>query len=198
MKKYPSLGRRFFGYLLKGLLVVAPGVLTIFIVLKLFAFIDDTVNDAIEALFDLRFRGLGIVVGTFLIVLIGMLSGSLFKQFIIYIEDAIAHIPLVKIVYSSIKDFFSAFASEERKFNKPALIKMGGNESLQRLGFITETDLSHFGLEGMVSVYIPHSYNFSGNLFIVKMEDVTPIKANTTEVMKFIVSGGVTKFEQHH
>ncbi len=195
MKKKPSLGRRIFGYLLKGMLVLAPGVLTIFIVVKLFAFIDDTMNDAIETLFDVRFRGLGIVVGTVLIVLIGMLSGSLFKQFISYIEDAIAHVPLVKIVYSSIKDFFSAFVSEDPKFNKPALIKMGGNESLQRLGFITETDLTHFGLEGMVSVYIPHSYNFSGNLFIVKMEDVTPINANTTEVMKFIVSGGVTKFE---
>ncbi len=195
MKKKPSIGRRIFGYLLKGMLVLAPGVLTIFIVVKLFAFIDDTMNDAIETLFDVRFRGLGIVVGTVLIVFIGMLSGSLFKQFISYIEDAIAHVPLVKIVYSSIKDFFSAFVSEDPKFNKPALIKMGGNESLQRLGFITETDLTHFGLEGMVSVYIPHSYNFSGNLFIVKMEDVTPINANTTEVMKFIVSGGVTKFE---
>lgn len=195
MKKQPSLGRRLFGYLLKGLLVVAPGVLTIYIVLGLFAFIDNSINDLIEAFFDVRFRGLGIVIGTFLIGIIGMLSGSLFNQFIIYIEDAIAHIPLVKIVYSSIKDFFSAFVSEERKFNKPALIKMGGSENLQRLGFITETDLSHLGLEGMVSVYIPHSYNFSGNLFIVKAEDVTPIKANTTEVMKFIVSGGVTKFE---
>ena len=124
-----------------------------------------------------------------------IVSGNKWFKLRYYIEDAIAHIPLVKIVYSSIKDFFSAFVSEERKFNKPALIKMGGSENLQRLGFITETDLSHLGLEGMVSVYIPHSYNFSGNLFIVKAEDVTPIKANTTEVMKFIVSGGVTKFE---
>ena len=80
-------------------------------------------------------------------------------------------------------------------FSYPALIKMGGNENLHRLGFITETDLSHLGLEGMVSVYIPHSYNFSGNLFIVKMEDVTPIEDNTTEIMKFIVSGRVTKIE---
>ncbi len=195
MKKQTPIGRRILGYLLKGLLVVAPGVLTIYIIMGLFGFIDNSINDLIEGLFDVRFRGLGIVIGTILIGAIGMLSGSLFNQFIIYIEDAIAHIPLVKIVYSSIKDFFSAFVSEERKFNKPALIKIGGNDSLQRLGFITETDLTHLGLEGMVSVYIPHSYNFSGNLFIVKMEDVTPIKANTTEVMKFIVSGGVTKFE---
>jgi len=195
MKKRTSISRRLFGYLLKGLLVVAPGVLTIYIIIGLFGFIDNTINDGIEAVFDVRFRGLGIVLGTVLIIIIGMLSGSLFKHFFAWIEEGISHIPLVKIVYSSIKDFFSAFVSEERKFNKPALIKMGGNENLQRLGFITETDLSHLGIEGMVSVYIPHSYNFSGNLFIVKMEDVTPIEANTADIMKFIVSGGVTKFE---
>lgn len=195
MKKRTSISRRLFGYLLKGLLVVAPGVLTIYIIIGLFGFIDNTINDWIEAVFDVRFRGLGIVLGTVLIIIIGMLSGNIFKQFFLWIEEGISHIPLVKIVYSSIKDFFSAFVSEERKFNKPALIKMGGNENLQRLGFITETDLTHLGIEGMVSVYIPHSYNFSGNLFIVKMEDVTPIEANTADIMKFIVSGGVTKFE---
>lgn len=195
MKNKPSIARRLFGYLLKGLLVVAPAALTVYIIWGLFSFIDDTINNWIETLFHLRFRGLGIVLGTVLIILIGMLSGSILKQLFFWIEEGISHIPLVKIVYSSLKDFFSAFVSEERKFNKPALIKMGGNESLQRLGFITETDLSHLGIEGMVAVYIPHSYNFSGNLFIVKMEDVTPIEADTADIMKFIVSGGVTKFE---
>ncbi|CAN5271096.1 hypothetical protein BH09BAC1_BH09BAC1_20200 [soil metagenome] len=195
MKKKSPIFRRLFGYLLKGLLVVAPAALTAYIIWGLFAFIDDSVNDAIEGVFDIRIRGLGFLLGTVLIILIGMLSGSLFKQLFLWIEEGISHIPVVKIVYSSIKDFFSAFVSEDRKFNKPALIKMGGNENLQRLGFITETDLSHLGIDGMVAVYIPHSYNFSGNLFIVKMEDVTPIEANTADIMKFIVSGGVTKFE---
>ncbi len=195
MKNKPSISRRLFGYLLKGLLLLAPVGLTIYIIWGLFSFIDDTINDWIQYVFNVRFWGLGIVLGTVLIMFIGALSGTLLKQIFIILEEGISHIPVVKIVYSSIKDFFSAFVSEDRKFNKAALIKMGGNESLQRLGFITETDLSHLGIEGMVSVYIPHSYNFSGNLFIVKMEDVTPIDANTADIMKFIVSGGVTKFE---
>ena len=46
--------------------------------------------------------------------------------------------------------------------------------------------------KGMVAVYLPHSYNFSGNLFIVPAENVRPIKASPAEVMKFIVSAGVT------
>jgi uncharacterized membrane protein len=40
---------------------------------------------------------------------------------------------------------------------------------------------------------MPHSYNFSGNLFIVDYELITPLEAASEDVMKFIVSGGITK-----
>ena len=45
--------------------------------------------------------------------------------------------------------------------------------------------------ESQVAVYLPHSYAFSGNLFIVDKENITPLNASSAEVMKFIVSGGV-------
>lgn len=61
------------------------------------------------------------------------------------------------------------------------------------MGFITHKDLSIIGFEGFVSVYFPHSYNFSGNVFIVPAEKVKPIDANPSDVMKFIVTGGVTE-----
>ena len=48
--------------------------------------------------------------------------------------------------------------------------------------------------EGRILVYIPHSYNFSGNLFVVEKKYITPIDAPSSEIMKLIVSGGVAKF----
>ena len=71
------------------------------------------------------------------------------------------------------------------------------NESgLEKLGFITQEDLSKLGIEGKVAVYLPHSYNFSGNLFIVPSQNVIILKsASSADVMKFIVSGGVTEIE---
>ena len=64
------------------------------------------------------------------------------------------------------------------------------------MGFITQKDLSNLGIEkGKVAVYLPHSYNFSGNLFIVPVENITPLDAPPAEVMKFIVTAGVTSFE---
>ena len=67
----------------------------------------------------------------------------------------------------------------------------------KRIGFITNEDLEKLKInEGRVLVYIPHSYNFSGNLYVVEKKYITPIDASSSEVMKLIVSGGVAEFNQ--
>jgi uncharacterized membrane protein len=53
--------------------------------------------------------------------------------------------------------------------------------------------MKQLGYPGFVSVYLPHSYNFSGNIFVVASEAVKKVDVNPTEYMKFIVSGGVTE-----
>jgi uncharacterized membrane protein len=87
----------------------------------------------------------------------------------------------------------SAFVGKDKKFTEPVLVKVNKDSELEKLGFITQHDLSRLGIEkGKVAVYLPHSYNFSGNLFIVPARNITPIDASPTEVMKFIVTAGVT------
>ena len=77
--------------------------------------------------------------------------------------------------------------------DRPVLVKLGGGNEVERLGFITQTDLSHIGVgEAKVAVYLPHAFNWSGNLYIVPMANVTPIDARAADVMKFVVSGGVS------
>jgi len=60
------------------------------------------------------------------------------------------------------------------------------------LGFLTQDDLSKLEEKDKVAVYFPHSYNFSGELFIVPIEQVRAVDLNPAIVMKFIVSGGVS------
>lgn len=82
----------------------------------------------------------------------------------------------------------------EKRFSKPVLVQVQKDGGMYKLGFITQKDLSHIGMNsGKCAVYMPHSYNFSGNLFIVDYECITPIDAASEDVMKFIVSGGITK-----
>ncbi len=89
-----------------------------------------------------------------------------------------------------------AIVGSKRKFDRPVLVKLGGNAEVERLGFITQTDLSHIGVdEGKVAVYLPHAFNWSGNLYIVPTRNITPIDARAADVMKFVVSGGVSQVD---
>src|SRR6185295_18894162 len=113
----------------------------------------------------------------------------------IMVEHALGRMPFINILYTSLKDFISAFVSDKKKFNQPVLVNINGNPGFQKLGYITRDDLGFLGLKDKVAVYLPHSYNFSGNLFIVDAKSVTPLNVPVTEFMKFIVSGGITEWE---
>lgn len=187
--------KRLASYLIQGLLLLVPIALTTYIIYGLFIWIDTSVNNLMFQLFNQRFPGLGIIILICLITLIGYLSSTLiFRPVFAFLENMIARTPLIKIIYTSLKDLISAFVSDKKKFNQPVAVNINGNPKFQKLGFLTSKDLSHLGLHDKVAVYLPHSYNFSGNLFIVDAEDVTVLDISVTDLMKFIVSGGVTEF----
>ena len=73
---------------------------------------------------------------------------------------------------------------------------MNLNSDLEKLGFITEDNLELLGEKDKVAVYFPHSYNFSGELFIVPKNNITPIDINSSDVMKFVVSAGLAGWDK--
>jgi uncharacterized membrane protein len=90
----------------------------------------------------------------------------------------------------------SAFVGSKKRFNKPVLVTINKENNIQQLGFITKEDLSDLSLKkDHVAVYVPLSYSFSGNLLIVPSDHITVVDHSSAEVMKFIVSGGVTDME---
>ncbi|HEY9123033.1 MAG TPA: DUF502 domain-containing protein, partial [Bacteroidales bacterium] len=96
-----------------------------------------------------------------------------------------------------IRDLISAFVGKDKKFNQPVLVKVNKTAELEKIGFLTANDLSALKVKGKVAVYFPHSYAFSGELFIVPSELVTPLDITPAEAMKFIVSGGVTEINDN-
>ncbi len=174
------------GYFLQGILYTAPIGITIYLFYRTFEFLD--------GLLPFDFPGLGILIILAGISLIGFLGQWIISQPIILLfRQMIEKMPLVKVIYSSIKDLLSAFVGKERKFSSPVLVKISSDSDIERLGFITQTSLSELGIEERVSVYIPSSYGLLGDLFIVPEKNVRHIDINPTEAMKFIVSGGVSK-----
>lgn len=192
-----KISKNLLAWFLQGLLFTAPVVLTIYIIYTSFMVVDGILTDVILDIIGFRIPGLGLVVILGTITLIGYLGSSIiFNPLLSYFDKLISQAPLVKVIYTSIKDFMSAFVGKERRFNEPVLVKVNRDTDLQKMGFVTQRDLSNLGIpNGRVAVYLPHSYNFSGNLFIVPVENITPLNASPSEVMKFIVSAGVTSVD---
>ncbi|MDQ3291514.1 MAG: DUF502 domain-containing protein [Bacteroidota bacterium] len=178
--------KRFFRYFLNGLLVMAPISITVYIILAIIWWLDE--------FFDLGVPGLGILAMIILLTVVGFISSSfLVRPFFVLTERLVNRVPIVSIIYSSIKDLFNAFVGDNQKFNKPVLVKMNELPETYRMDFITHESLAAINLDEKMAVYFPDSYNFSGELWIVNRENVMHLDLPSSEVMKFIVSGGVAK-----
>lgn len=189
--------KKLFNYFLQGILFIAPIGITAYIIYLVFTFVDNLLKETLKGLLDIYIPGLGVVVIIFLLVLVGMVGQTIIaRPFRIFFRRLVGRIPLLKVIFSAFNDLFSAFVGKEKKFNRPVLVLVNPVSNLEKLGFLTEDDLTILDQKEKVAVYFPHSYNFSGELFIVPRERVQPIDINPAEVMKFIVSAGVAGWNQ--
>lgn len=184
-------------YLLQGLLYIAPLGITGYIVYLLFNFVDGLLKETLEAWTGLHIPGLGILVILVLLILIGFLGQTfLARPFKALFNRLVKRVPIIKVIYSAFNDLFSAFVGKEKKFNQPVMVMVNRESNIEKLGFLTETNLEELGETDKVAVYFPHSYNFSGELFIVPRDSVRHVDVNPAEAMKFIVSAGVAGWEK--
>jgi len=202
--------KRLLQFFLQGLVVLAPIGITIFVVSWLFNLIDDILPNTLHILFPSwaakdaagniqKIPGLGFIIVIVLAILVGWVSSSFIVSKLVDILDTILErTPGIKFIYSSVKDFFEAFAGDNKKFEQAVLVNVDA-PGVWRIGFITREDASDFGLEDHVTVYVPHSYAISGITYIVP-KDRVKIMTNISgaDAMKFAVSGGVSDINDHH
>ncbi|MDP5121465.1 MAG: DUF502 domain-containing protein [Spirosomaceae bacterium] len=196
--KITAVAQRLFNYFVRGLLFVAPVGLTLLLLFSAF--------DTLDGLFRFNFEsqdgkyfipGLGLVTVITGTMLIGFIFTVLLPQTIqIWIEKGIQNLPLVKIFYSAFKDLISAFVGDKKKFNRPVVFVVNIEANIKKVGLKTRTEVDIVGLSETVAVYCPHSYAFSGELFLVPAALVSELNLTTSEAMKMIVSGGVSIKEE--
>lgn len=184
-------------YFVKGLIIVVPIGAAAFLIFWGVAKIDESLNLSGIFLTDSKGQpiyipGLGILNVLVIILIVGILVTNVItdpiKQ---WLNRWINRLPIFKFLYSSIKDLTEAFVGEEKKFNEPVLVEI--NEfGLKKVGFLVQKDLAKIGLPGEVAVYFPFSYSFAGQVAIISSEKVKPIDRSAADMMKFVISGGVS------
>ena len=186
--------KRIFTYFLQGLLLLGPLVITFYSVYLMFDYVDRLIRDPLKEHFQIDIPGIGVVVLFVTLTLLGLIGQTIIaRPFTSFTRRLLKRAPLLNVIYTSFSDLFTAFVGKEKKFNVPVIVCMNKENNLWKLGFITEKNLEDFGLTNMVAVYFPHSYAFSGILYFVPEDSVKLVDLSPSEVMKFVVSGGVTK-----
>lgn len=183
--------KRLLGYFLRGLIITIPAVVTVWVCLSIFRKVDGWLGITIP--------GVGFLVTLLLITAIGLLGSSIVTRHVVGLfEDLLERLPFVRLLYSSTKDLMNAFVGEKKGFSRPVLVSLGLGADVKILGFVTKATADQLGVLQSVVVYAPHSYAWSGQMIIVPADRVTPLKADSAEIMAFTVSGGVMEFPKTH
>jgi uncharacterized membrane protein len=177
--------RRLVGYFARGLVLLAPLAVTVWICWVVFTKVDGWLG--------LPIPGAGFVATLLLITLVGFFGSNLLTRSAVgALEALMGRLPFVRLLYGSTKDLLNAFVGEKRRFDKPVLVTIVPDGSVRLVGFVTQESLQHLGLSSHVAVYCPHSYNFSGQLYVVDAGQVEPLDVASADAMAFVVSGGVS------
>jgi uncharacterized membrane protein len=187
-------------YFLQGLLVLGPITITAYFLYWAVSSIDSlipifTYTDA-QGIVRVRNYGIGFLAIIALLIIIGYVSSFFINSRIIsFFDKLLERTPGIKHIYSTTRDFFEAFAGDNKKFTKHVLANIDDND-VWRFGFITREDMHDFGLIEYVTVYVPMAYSVAGNVYVIPKKRVKFIdNISASQTMKFAVSGGVTDID---
>lgn len=170
-------------YFFQGLIVLVPIAVTAYVLTATFT--------AIDGWLDLPVPGLGVVAAVAGVVAIGFLTSLFLVRPLVRAFDALLdRLPLIKLIYGSVRDLLSAVVGEEKRFDRPVLVRVG--DGVELIGFVTRDSLDELGAPGRVAVYVPQAYNFAGQLLVVAADRVMPLEASGADAMTLAVSAGVT------
>lgn len=185
---------------LKGLAVVIPLALTVAILWWLAGGAERLLGGLLVRFLPQGWYvpGMGLVAGLAITMLIGLLSHVLlFQKLFTYGEGILNRLPLVKSIYTAIKDFVDYFSPDSKAaMSKVVLVRLPGQE-FEQIGFVTREDFANLPLElstvDPVAVYLPMSYQIGGYTLFLPRTAITPIDMSFEEGMKLVLTGGVSR-----
>ena len=169
---------------LRGLVIVVPIVLTVYLLYRGFL--------AVDRLLGLPTPGLGAALIVAGIIGVGALASNfVIRKFLKLTELVFTRAPLVRLIYGAIRDLLEAFVGDRKRFDRPVAVSL--TDEVRALGFVTQEDLSFLSLPGHVAVYLPFSYTWDGSLVVVPSNRVQRLDADSASIMALVVSGGVSR-----
>lgn len=179
-----------------GLFSILPVTITISLVFWFFNKIDLIFRYPIEKYFGQRIYGLGFIITILLILITGVFVTNIIgKRIFHWLEKFFFKIPLVGIIYSSVKQIIDSLNFKQKNDFQACVLVKYPSKGIYALGFLTsknsifKEDLID---EEMVTVFVPTTPNpTSGMLIIVPKNEIIKVDMSIEDAIKFIVSAGI-------
>ena len=190
-------------YLIAGLLIWIPLVITLWVLKLIVDSLDQTLlllpqSWRTEALFGIHIPGLGVLITLVIVFLTGVFATNLLgARLLEWGHELVQRIPVVRSIYSSVKQISDTlFSSSGQAFRKALLVRWP-HEGMWTIAFLTGVPGSEVtqhlpGGVDYVSVYVPTTPNPTGGYFVVvARRDVIELDITVDEALKYIISMGV-------
>lgn len=204
--KKPSATARLRNYFLTGLVIAAPISITIYLTWTFISFVDERVKPLIPSIYNpdnylpFSLPGVGLIVAILAITLLGFITANyLGRSVIAFGERMLSGMPLIRNIYSALKQIFETVLSQKQKSFQKAGIVEYPRKGLYAVVFIStdaqgEVKNKLEGPDGdqIISVFLPTTPNpTSGFLLFVKEDDVIMLDMSVEEAAKLVISAGL-------
>ncbi|MDN0073380.1 DUF502 domain-containing protein [Crenobacter sp. SG2303] len=189
------------GYLVTGLLLWLPVAVTFWVLNLIVGTLDQTLNLVPrslrpEALFGFNIPGLGVLLAVLILLGTGMLTANVLGQRLIDLWDGLlSRIPVVKTIYSSVKQVSDTLLSDNGQAFKTPILVQFPHQGMWTVAFQTgplpHAVNSELG-DGYIGVYVPTIPNpTSGYFVMVAKADTKPLNMSVDEALKYAISMGM-------
>jgi uncharacterized membrane protein len=181
---------RIYQYFFRGLITFLPLALTVYVLFLFVRWTENTAMAMVRPLIgDFYLPGLGIALGAALILALGFLvSLPITSRLFSWVELPFTNLPVVKSIYSSLKNFADYFSPHDQDAQQVVLLQMPGQE-LGIVGLVTRQSLKGLppglsDLDNRVAVYLPMGYMIGGYTVFVPRSWTSPIDMSVEEAMR--------------
>ena len=182
---------------LTGLITILPIILTVYLLYWLVLSTEIALGGLIRLVLPegLYWPGMGMITGV--VFLVGMLMHAyVVRRLFAWGEDVLYHVPVIKTVYRSIRDFLDYFSPTRKDEFQQVVAVSIGDSGMQVIGFVTQAAPEHipdgYGADDSVLVYIPLSYMIGGYAVLMPRTAIRPLDMSMEEAMRFTLTAGVT------
>jgi len=179
-------------YFLKGLVILVPPLVVIYVAVRFFLFVDGLLGRYLKLVLPgVYIPGLGLITTVVIIIITGYFGSRWFTaKLFAKLDQWMSKIPLLKSLYSIVKDTTSSLTGEKNSFQKVALVDLGGGK--RTIGLLGAESVHFEHCEGLVAVYIPQSFQVAGFTVLVPASSVEVLDIHPEEALKFMISAGIT------